>query len=306
MEAAKGRGVNAPRGSEIVCRRVGGGVVSKDAEVMEGLEEALEGCGVERRDFLRKLLVAGAGVPAGASLLLAGCGGDDDNDLANGDLSVALFRWRCWLLQWITQIQRSPTPGSFNSAALFSALNPEYATVWSLMILAAASTLRANVADDMQEVLSNLGSDDPDYEGAPRTVSEQQLLAARDRADSMVDLTSPTDSDRSLWVFLLMTFLLFPTVAGSLALGWAGAAQAMDTQDMAVQAFFWFNPTTTQLWSAGLVADLSVVFLALALYLYLAMGTAARTAPGLLFGRDWAVLLMLLVLVLTVSFAEGA
>lgn len=275
--------------------------MSKDAGMVEGLEEALTRCGVERRDFLRKLLVAGAGVPAGASLLLAGCGGDDDNGLVTGDLSVALFRWRCWLLRWITQIQRSPTPGSFSAASLFVALNPEYATVWALMVAAAASTLRANVADDMQQVLSNLGSADPDYSGSPRVLSEDDFTDARDRANSMVNLSSPTDSDRSLWVFLLMIFLLFPTVAGTLALGWAQSAQSMDTDDHALLVFDAFHTLTLE-WSPGTFAEASSIFLLLALYVYLAMGTAARTAPGLLFGRDWAVLLMLLALVLLASF----
>jgi hypothetical protein len=278
---------------------------------MDELLEETEGVG--RREFITKM-AAVCGLPA-LGALLGGCGGggllDSDRDHYNngtpppgrGDLQAALFRWRCLLAQWLEQIQRAGGRGNVNVASLLGLMNPEFAVVWAVMIGASALELRGNVAPDMQTLLDSI---DPDYEGGARQVTEQQLQGARQRADEMVETETPTLDEKGIWVFLVMAFLLFPAIAGATAMGWAEGAWERDTDDRALLAWFWFNSSSPHPWSAALIAQMTTAFFIMALYLYQSMGaTYLAEAPGLMFGRNWLVLLMMLLLLLTASWTGG-
>lgn len=284
---------------------------SADEKLLDGLLEETEGVG--RREFITKM-AAVCGLPA-LGALLSGCGGggilDSDRDHYNdgtpppvsGDLQAALFRWRCLLAQWLEQIQRAGGRGNVNVASLLGLMNPEFALVWAVMIGATALQLRGHVAPDMQTLLDNI---DPKFDGEPRQVTEQQLQGARQRADEMIDRDNLTDDLRGVWVFLVMAFLLFPAIAGATAMGWAEGAWERDTDDRALLAWFWFNSPSPHPWSAGLIGEMTVLFFALALLLYQSMGvTYLARAPGLMFGRNWLVLLMLLLVLLTASWTGG-
>lgn len=280
--------------------------MSHERTETKGLLDKSEGLG--RRDFIRKM-AAVCGLPAAAALL-GGCGGgilDSDYRPTNGgsgDLQTSLLRFRGLLAQWLENIRLAGGRDNVNVPGLLAVMNPEFAAVWALMIVASAAELRSHVPSDMQPVLDSI---DPSYDGPAREVTEQQLLGARERADEMIDRNNLTDDDRGVWVFLVMAFLLFPALAGATAMGWAQGAWARDTDNQALLAWFWLNSSSPHPWSAGLIGEMSALFFALALYLYLSMGTSyLAQAPGLMFGRHWLVLLMLLLVLLVASWTGGS
>ena len=267
--------------------------------------------GLGRREFLKKM-VAVCGLPAAATLL-AGCSGDairgrdyryDHEPPPAGNLQTALTDFRVRLAQWLQGVQQAGGRGSVSVPAILAAMNPQFAAVWALMILASAAELRSHVASDMQSLLDGI---DPHYAGAARQVTEGQLRGAVDRADGMIDRGNLTDDIRGVWVFLVMSFLLFPAIAGTTAMGWAQAAWSEDTGNQALTAWFWLNSSSPHPWSAALIAEMTTLFYALSLYLYIGMGASyLGQAPGLMFGRHWAVLLMLLTVLLVATWTSGS
>ncbi len=282
---------------------------SEDRLDLDELTDGVEGRG--RRDFIKKI-TALCGLPVAAALL-GGCdgGGLLDNDPpdhprngAAGDLQTALLQFRALLAQQLEDIRLAGGRDNVNIAGLLGAMNPQFAAVWLLMIAASAAELRSHVAPDMQQLLDGI---DPNYEGPAREVTEQQLRGARAGADELIDAESPTEEQQGVWVYLVMSFLLFPTLAEATALGWAQEAWRQDTENRALTAWFWLNSSTAHPWSATLIAEMIALFVAISLNLYTAMGTTHLAgAPGLLFGRNWAALLMLMLVLLTATWTGGS
>lgn len=270
------------------------------------LEDLLEEAdGLKRRDFIKKL-AAVCGLPVAAALL-GGCEGggllDNDNDRDRrpvGDLQTALLGFRALLAQQLEDIRLAGGRNNVNVAGLLGAMNPQFAAVWLLMVAASAAQLRSHVAPDMQQFLDGI---DPNYEGPAPEVTEDRLRGARERADGMIEAEFPTLDEKGIWVFLVIAFLLFPTLTGATAMGWAENAWERDTDDRALLAYFWFNSSNPHPWSAALIAQMTTVFLALSVLLYGAMGTTYLSeAPGLMFGTNWAALLMLMLVLLTAAW----
>lgn len=244
------------------------------------------------------------GLPV-AGMLLAGCEGSGvtRDDLEEDDLREALERFRSNLLQILEEVERAGGREDVNVFALMDSMNSELAAVWPLLIGASRPELRGHVAPDMQQFLNDI---DPHYAGTVRQISEQQLRTARERADELVSPSFVSDDARGIWVYLVLAFLLFPAIAGSTAQQWAEGAWARDTSYRALTAWFWLNSPNPHPWSGELISQMTTLFAALALYLYLSMGVTYRAQePGMMFGLSWAVMLMLMLVLVTARWTGG-
>ncbi len=278
--------------------------------------------GIERRDFIRRLLITAVGLPTAASALLAGCGGEGflENDQGGGGLPPVgtldnEVADTCDLLQLIVNTVRAlQDAGDADVAEWLQQINARIAAVWPLMLAADQQALRDNVHPDMQDVLAQLDADGMplSYQGAAPQVTEQQIRDAWDRADQALGFTSataastvePSRSDCTTWVFLLFLFLLFPAIATGLAANIAAGAEALDTGGVAVDMFDLLHPTGPVGCTPCFFGMLMSMVLTLGAYLYLAMASHAAVVPGVLWGLNWLVALVFMSAILMLTWGH--
>lgn len=261
--------------------------------------------GMERREFLQKVLSAAVGLPA-AGMLLSGCGGGilDSSDDAGpappqGNLSEEVQQMRDAISGVMQAVRSLQEAGDADLTGWLAQINTQLAVVWPLMVAAGQQDLRANVSDEMQQVLDQLDQfgSPLTYSGAAPQITQQQLQDAWERADALM-LAQPTAEEAyatpNTWIFFLMLFLVFPAIAPGDAFNYAQAASSMDTDSQAGVLYSLLHPLgsiscTPCFFGAVLSGVLGSIML-----LFMAMGPHAATAPSMLFGRDWMIMLVLL------------
>lgn len=272
---------------------------------------------IERREFIRNLLLGAIGLPAAAALL-AGCDGDGllPNDQGGGaaparDLGTEVGDMRAVQTQIITAIQQLQTAGDADTNAWLAQTNAQLALVWPLMVAAAQQALRDNVAPEMSVLLDQLDQWDIElaYSGPVPTITRQQVQDAWDRAHDLAGVdpsaVAPAqngdDGAHILWAYLFMLLLLFPAMGDSDALNFANDAATRDSTGRALALWNTLHLTSVSCTPCLFSGLMSTVF-GLYRFLYLGMASHAAGAPGLLFGPDWLILLVLIAALLLLPF----
>lgn len=274
--------------------------------------EIVHGERLERRDFLRGLLVAAVGLPV-AGALPGGCGSQGllDNDQGpggdgqpGGDLQAGVKDTRETLVGVIT----AATGGEaeLDVQTLLDQLNAQLAAVWPLMVAAPAAELRANVPIALQPVLERLDGLEGvavGFEGDAPQITRQRLEEAWASADELSGIDAAAESspaDQARWVFLLMLLLLVPPLddetAGTCASGAVNEALADHEENLAdaAELYDMLHPDGPVPCRPCLLGHIMGATLALALFVYLGMGSHAASEAGLVFGFDWVAALVLL------------
>ncbi len=268
---------------------------------------------IERREFIRRLLVGAIGVPTAAAALLSGCDGNGllDNQPA-GNLTAEVADMRALQTQVINTIQQLDEAADADITDWLAQINAQLAVVWPLMVAASRQQLRDNVADDMQPVLGQLDQLglNPAFAGDAPQITRQQFQDAWDRAHQLAGATPtavPAQQDNRpylLWAYLFMLLILFPSMADDDAATYAANAADRDTSSRALGLWDLFHIGSVSCTPCLFSQIIStVVGLYLILYLYLGMACHAAGAPGLLFGRDWLVMLVMIAALLLLNFA---
>lgn len=280
--------------------------------------DMFEKVGMERREFLQKLLAAVVGIPA-AGALLAGCDGDGLLDSPNGagpgpvpagNLDQEVQDMRDVIAGIIQAIQDLEGTEGIDIAGWLAQLNAQLAVVWPLMVAANQQDLRDNVSAEMQQVLDQLDQfgEELDYSGAAPQFTQQDLQTAWDRAEGLL-LARPTSQEpyatEQTWIFFLLLFLVFPLIGNDMAFNYALAASSMDTGNEAASLFSMLHPAGAISCTPCLISALLSGLLAIVMLLFMAMGSHAAMAPSMLFGRDYMIALGLMVALLALFVATG-
>lgn len=259
----------------------------------------VQGGTMQRREFLQKLLAAAFVLPAGG-LLLSGCGGGGGSQPApQGPLAVGVQRMRDEITDVIDQTRRLQSLSDVDLPGWTVQLNGQLAHVWPLMVAANTDALRASVSPGMSSVLVELDQLGAplSYSGPAPTITEQRLAAAWGRAEGLLPSTTAAEQTHATsmtWPYLLMLFLLFPTISDSEALNIAGAASTADTRQKAAELFVLVHPTRPISCNSCVMNTLISRVLEIDMLLYKEMGSSAGSVPSMLLGREWLVTLMLL------------
>ncbi len=271
---------------------------------------------IERREFIRNLLLGAIGLPAGAALL-AGCdGGLLPNDQGwgpgrVGDLGTEVGDMRTLQTQVITAIRQLHDAGNADIDGWLAQINAQLAIVWPLMVAAPQQALRDNVAPQMSAVLDRLDALDVEigYSGPAPQITRQQFQDAWQRAHDLAGVSPSSvapaeDADNGpyiLWAYLFLLLLLFPTMLCDDAMLFATDAAMRDTAGRALALWHTFHLTSVPCTPCLFSGLMSTVF-GLVPFLYLGMASHAAGAPGLLFGRDWLVMLVMIAALLLLNF----
>lgn len=263
-----------------------------------------------RREFLRALLIGGVGLPLIGSGLLSGCGGGGSVNPPAGALGQEVVATRATLTHVVDAIRVLQDSEDAEIDAWLGTLNTRVAAVWPLMVAADQPELRANVDANLASVLTQLdGLSVPlAFAGPAPALTRTRLQSAWDRAGTITGLgdapVAPSGvSGNAMWTFLFMLFLLFPGLSDADAATYAGDAGLRDTGGRAEEFYSLFHPTgavgCTPCLFSGVISRVS----GLLMYLYLGMGAQAAGEPGMLFGRDWLTVLVLVAALLFLDFA---
>jgi hypothetical protein len=267
--------------------------------------------GMERREFLQKLIAAALALPAGG-LLLSGCGGGGDGDPPpQGELPLKLQGMRDGIASVLQQVSGLTSAASADVPAWTTRLNGQLTQVWPLMVAAPPTELRSNVSGEMAGVLAQLDQlgTPLDYSGPAPAITQQRLTEAWDRADALL-AAQPAPAGpyatESTWAFFLMLFLIFPTITTASAFTLAEAAAASDSSHEAASLYATLHPgspisCTPCFMTAAINAMTGVIML-----LFMAIGSHAASLPSMLFGRDWLVALMMMTVLLRITAANGS
>jgi len=262
---------------------------------------------LERREFIRRLLIAGFGLPLIGSGLLSGCGGDGGPVTPPGDLDNEVADTRDLIGLVVDTIRALQDSGDAEVDGWLGQINTRLGVVWPLMVAADQADLRANVSADMATVLTQL-DEELSYAGPVPSLSRAGLQTAWDRADSFIR-TVPAQvgpqevSGHTMWSFLFLLFLLFPDLGDEDAASYAADAGGRDTQGRAEDLYGLFHPASTVGCTPCLFSHLISTVAGLMLFLYLGMGSQAACAPGLLFGGDWLIMLVLIAALIFLDFS---
>lgn len=263
-----------------------------------------------RREFLRALLIGGVGLPLIGSGLLSGCGGGGSVNPPAGALGQEVVATRATLTQVVDAIRVLQDSEDAEIDAWLGTLGSRVGRVWPLMVAAGQPELRANVDPNLAGVLTELDTlgEPLGYTGPAPSLSRTRLQSAWDRAHTIMGL-EPTQirphavSDHSMWGFLFLVLLLLPELSDADAAACAGDAAMRDTGGRAEEFYALFHPTgavgCTPCLFSGVISRVS----GLLMYLYLGMGAQAAGEPGMLFGRDWLTVLVLIAALLFLDFA---
>jgi len=271
---------------------------------------------MERREFIRNVLLGMVGLPTMATLL-SGCDGegllanDQGGGTPAGDLDTEVGDMRALQTQTITAIRQLQSAGDADVDAWLGQINAQLALVWPLMVAAAQQALRDNVAPEMSGVLAQLDGWDIElaYSGPAPQITRQQFQDAWDRAHDLAGVdpsaAAPAqDGDGGahiLWAYLFMLLVLFPMLGDEDALSFATDAQARDTASRGLALWNALHLTSVSCTPCLFSGLISIVF-GLFLYLYLAMASHAAGAPGMLFGPDRLTMLVLIAALLLLPF----
>ncbi len=273
--------------------------------------------GMQRREFLQKVLAAAVGLPAAASLL-GGCsgdgilepdednGGDNGGEQPAGDLQQEAQDMRDLLADLVQAMQDTADPDTADLDGWLAQLNAQLALVWPLMAAAGADTLRGEVVDNLEDVATRLDGwegVEMDFSGDPPEITRQTLQNAWGQADGMVNASAaanPADmgATRDMWLFLFLLFVTFPGIDPMMASSFAASSADYDEGQAGSEAEDLYDTLhDTPQCTPCLVSAL----FALALAFYFGMQSEAAQAPGMLFGGYWMVALVLLGLFVTMG-----
>jgi len=269
--------------------------------------------GMERREFLQKILGAALAIPAGG-LLLSGCesGGiltPPDNPAPQGNLTAGVQNMRDEIARVLSDARGIQGAGDVDVAGWIARLNGQLADVWPAMVRAAQQDLRDNVSAEMAGVLGQLDQfgEDLGYAGPAPTITQQKLQAAWDRAEGLMLPTAAGGpyATESTWAFFLMLFLVFPTILDVDAFNFASAAAGMDSGHGAASLFSLLHPTGAISCTPCFISALISGVLGVMMLLFMGMGSHAANAPSMLFGRDWLVSLVMLAALFVLFISAG-
>ena len=272
-------------------------------------------CGMERREFLRKVLAAAVGLPA-ATALLSGCDGDgllhspDDGagPAPQGDLGDEVEDMRAAIAATIGAVAGLTDADDADLGGRLAQINAQLAVVWPLMVSADQQALRANVSPEMQQVLDQLDDFEVglNYAGAAPQITPQMLRDAWERAEGLLQTQAAADqpyATERTWIFFLLLFLMFPGIAGVDAFNFAMAAGSMDSDEEAARLHDMLHPLgsipCTPCFFSGLLTRLVAVIM----LLFMAAGSQMGGASAMLFGRDFPIMLVLLAALLVLFIA---
>ncbi len=268
--------------------------------------------GMERREFLQKILAAALAIPAGG-LLLSGCGSGGILEPPNGpvpqvNLAAGVQNMRDEIATVLDAARGIQSAGDTDVPGWIAQLNAQLADVWPAMVAATPQALHDNTSAEMANVLGQLDQfgEPLHYSGPAPAISQQKLQAAWDRAEGMLLPIAAGKSPRAAeatWAFFLMLFLVFPTILDADAFNFANAAVDMDSGHGAASLYGLLHPAGAISCTPCFISALIGGVLGIIMLLFMAMGSQAAMAPSMLFGRDWLVTLVVLaaLLVLFVS-----
>lgn len=264
---------------------------------------------LERREFLRRLLMAGLGLPLIGSGLLSGCGGGSGGNPPAGAVGEEVVTMRAALTQVVDAIRVLQDSEDADIDCWLASINTRLGVVWPLMVGAPQADLRAAVSPDMATVLAQLDSLSVPlaFAGPAPTLSRDRLQSAWDRAGAITGLgvapVAPSGvSGNTMWTFLFMLLLLFPTLSDADAMSYSADAGLRDTAGRAEELYGLLHPTGSVACTPCLFSGLMSRIAGLYLFLYLGMASQAAHEPGLLFGREWVFVMVLVAALLFLDF----
>lgn len=281
------------------------------AEVRREIGVPAQSDALERREFIRRMVLAGLGLPLTSGALLSGCGGGGAAPAPPaGDLGNEVADTRDLIGLVANTIRALTDPQDADIDGWLGQINTRLEAVWPLMVAADGAELRANVSADMVSVLGQLDGlgEELSYAGPAPNLSRARLQTAWERADGLMP-TAPTQvrtqevSAHTMWSFLFLLFLLFPDLDCVTATSYAADAAARDTGGRAEELYELLHPAGAVGCTPCLFSHLTSVVATLCLYLYLGMGAQAAHEPGLLFGRDWLIVLVLIAALVFLAFS---
>lgn len=265
---------------------------------------------LERREFLRRLLMGGLGLPLIGGGLLSGCGGDGAPVPPAGDLGNEVADTRDLIGLVVDTIRALQDVDDADLDGWMGQINARLGVVWPLMVAAPQADLRATVSPDMATVLAQLDglSQELSYTGPAPGLSRARLQTAWDRAGAITGLgvapVAPSGvSGQTMWIFLFMLFLLFPTLSDADAASYAADAGLRDTAGRAEELYGLLHPTGSVACTPCLFSGMMSRIAGLYLFLYLGMASQAAHEAGLLFGPEWLFAMVLMAALLFLNFA---